>query len=109
MIHICHGSHAVIDFPQENIIIMNTTNPNHIQFSPSEEAFFLNCVGELMKVWASKSGKAGMHISVQNGLADLQLNFQLGSPGDPHLSPQPPPFQKPPRFKTPHYHYLILP
>ena len=54
-----------------------------------------------MKVWASKSGQAGMNISVQNGLANLQLNFQLGSPGDPHLSPQPHPFQKPPRFKTP--------
>ena len=80
---------------------MNNTNPNHIQFTPSEKDFFLNCVGEIMKVWASKSGQAGMNISVQNGIANPQLNFQLGSPGDPHLSPQPHPFQKPPRFKTP--------
>ena len=61
-------------------IKMNTSRP--IPFTMTEEAFLLNCVKEVMKVWATKSGKADMNISVINGMADLQLNFRLGSPRD---------------------------
>ena len=59
-------------------------------YNQTEEVFFLNCVGEVMKVWASKSGKAKVNILVENGLVDLQLGFKLGFPEDPHLSPPPP-------------------
>lgn len=54
-----------------------------------------------MKVWASKSGKAKLNISVENGLVDLQLGFKLGFPEDPHLSPPPPdPHSSHPKYKT---------
>ena len=77
---------------------MNTTNLSPIPFSQTEEAFFLSCVGEVMKVWASKSGQAKLNISVENGMADLQLAFKLGLPGDPHLPNHP---THNPRYKTP--------
>ena len=44
-------------------------------YNQTEEVFFLNFVGEVMKVWASKSGKAKLNILVENGLVDLQLGF----------------------------------
>jgi hypothetical protein len=78
---------------------MNTTTP--IPFNQTEEAFFLNCVGEVMKVWASKTGQATLNISVEKGMVDLQLGFKLGLPGDHHLPPQQYPSQTPPRYKTP--------
>ena len=65
---------------------MKTTSP--ILFNQTEEAFFLNCVGEVMKVWASKSGQAKLNISVENGLVDLQLGFKLGQPENLHIPPQ---------------------
>ena len=78
---------------------MNTTD--QIPFNLTEEAFLLNCTKEVMKVWASKSGKAKMNIIVNNGSVDLQLDFKLGPPRDPHLPPRPHQPQTPPRFKTP--------
>jgi hypothetical protein len=67
----------------------------------TEEVFFLNCVGEVMKVWVSKSGKANLNISVENRLVDLQLGFKLGIPEYPHLSPPPQdPHSSPPKYKT---------
>ena len=81
---------------------MNTTNtPSPIPFTQTEEAFLLNCVGEVMKVWATKSGHANMNIIVENGMVDLKLNFKLGPPGDAHLPPQSVHLQTPPRYKTP--------
>ena len=67
---------------------MNTT-PN-ISYNHTEEAFFLSCVDEVMKVWASKSGQANLKISVEDGKVDLQLGFKLGLPGDVHLAPSQP-------------------
>ena len=60
---------------------------NSTQFSLSEEAFLLNSLREVTKVWASQSGKASFNFSVQDGQAHLQLGFQLGLPGDHHLPP----------------------
>ena len=70
---------------------------NTIPFSLSEEAFLLGSLREVTKVWARASGKASFNFSVQDGQAHLQLGFQLGLPGDPHIPPcaNPPP----PRFK----------
>ena len=79
---------------------MNTTSD--ISFNQTEEAFFLSCVDEVMKVWASNSGQAKLNISVEDGKVDLQLGFKLGLPGDVHLAPsQPFPSHIPPRYKTP--------
>jgi hypothetical protein len=75
------------------------TNPSSIPFNQTEEAFFLSCVGEVIKVWASKSGQAKLNISEENGMADLQLSFKLGLPGDSHLPSYP--NQHPPKYKTP--------
>ena len=72
-----------------------------IPFNLTEEAFLLYSIHEVMKVWASKSGNANMNISVQNGMVDLQLGFQLGPPGDHHLPPQPQNLPIYPRYKTP--------
>jgi hypothetical protein len=52
---------------------MNTPSPK--PFNQTEEAFFLSSIGEVRKVWASKSGQANMNISVINGMVDLQLVF----------------------------------
>ena len=70
---------------------------NSIPFSLSEEAFLLNSLHEVTKVWARATGKATFNLSVQDGQAHLQLGFQLGMPGDPHLPPHQP---SKPRFKT---------
>jgi hypothetical protein len=74
---------------------------NHlpIPFNQTEEAFFLNCVGEVVKIWSTKSGHAKMNILVENGMADIELSFKLGQPEDAHLSPQP--NQTPPKYKSP--------
>ena len=73
-----------------------------IPYNRTEEAFFLSCVDEVMKVWASKSGQASLKISVEDGKVDLQLGFKLGLQGDAHLTPsQPFPCPIPPRYKTP--------
>ena len=57
---------------------MNTPSPNPnspIHFAQTEEAFLLNCVGEVIKIWASKSGKDNMKISVENGMVELNHDF----------------------------------
>ena len=77
---------------------MNATS--QVLFNQTEEAFFLSCVDEVMKVWASQSGQANLNISVENGKVDLQLAFKLGLPGDAHLPPPQHNFN-PPRFKSP--------
>ena len=70
---------------------MNTTN-----FSFSEEAFLLNSLHEVVKVWASGIGKADFSLKIENGTAELQLAFQLGRPCDDHVAP-------------PHHHNLQQP
>ena len=61
---------------------MNTTN-----FSYSEEAFLLNSLHEVVKVWASGKGKADFQLKIKNGTAELQLAFRLGHPSDVHVVP----------------------
>ena len=61
---------------------MNTTN-----FSYSEEAFLLNSLQEVVKVWASGKGKADFQLKIKNGTAELQLAFRLGHPSDVHVVP----------------------
>ena len=60
--------------------MFNTNTP----FNLSEEAFLLTSIREVIKVW-SHHGQANFNLSVKDGKADLQLGFQLGHPGDPHL------------------------
>ena len=65
---------------------MKQTNPGY--FSMTEEAFLLHSLKEVVNIWSSGSGQASFNFSVEDGLASLQLGFQLGRPGDPHFSPQ---------------------
>ena len=62
------------------------TNPGY--FSMTEEAFLLHSLKEVVNVWSSGSGQASFNFSVQEGVASLQLGFQLGRPADPHFLPQ---------------------
>ena len=60
----------------------------------SEEAFLLNSLHEVVKVWARGSGQAKFDLDICDGVAELSLNFKLGHPSDkhcdhPHLAPQP--------------------
>ena len=56
-------------------------------FSPSEEAFLLNSLHEVVKVWASGNGKATFNLKIENGSAELQIAFVLGHPHDVHAVP----------------------
>ena len=51
----------------------------------SEEAFLLSSLHEVVKVWTRGSGQASFNLNVNNGEADLQLNFHLGHPNDEHI------------------------
>ena len=52
---------------------MSTSN-----FSYSEEAFLLNSLNEMVKIWASGNGKADINLKIENGSSELQLVFKLG-------------------------------
>ena len=54
-------------------------------FSVTEEAFLLRSLKEVVNVWARGSGQATFSLNINNGVADLQLGFQLGLPCDAHL------------------------
>ena len=54
----------------------------------TEEAFLLHSLKEVVKIWSRGSGQATFNLSVQDGLASLQLGFQLGRPADSHILPQ---------------------
>ena len=56
-------------------------------FSLTEEAFLLNSLHEIVKIWARGSGKASFSLDVSDGQANLSLGFQLGHPGDQHYDP----------------------
>ena len=66
-------------------------------FSYSEEAFLLNSLHKVVKVWASGNGKADFILKIQNGTADLQLAFKLGRPYDVHVNPHPQHNPQPPQ------------
>ena len=55
-------------------------------FSLSEEAFLLRSLKEVVLVWTRGSGQASFNLTVEDGRANLQLGFQLGSPSDSHLA-----------------------
>ena len=57
------------------------------KFSLTEEAFLLNSLHEIVKIWASGSGKASFSLDVCDGKANLSLGFQLGHPCDQHYDP----------------------
>ena len=56
-------------------------------FNPTEEAFLLNSLHEIVKIWARGSGKASFSLEVSDGQANLSLGIQLGHPGDQHYDP----------------------
>ena len=57
-------------------------------FNLSEEAFILSSLNEVVRVWARGYGQASFNLNIKDGVADLQLGFQLGHPADPHLHQQ---------------------
>ena len=65
-------------------------------YNYTEEAFLLSSLHEMVKVWASGSGKARFNLDICDGLAKLQLNFQLGHPSEAHGDPYLPPNHEPP-------------
>ena len=70
---------------------------NSSSFSYTEEAFLLRSLQEVVMVWKRGIGQANFNLQVKDGKSDIQLSFQLGQPGEPHLYP---PDQKKVRFKT---------
>jgi hypothetical protein len=55
---------------------MNTTNCSY-----SEEAFLLNSLPEVVKVWASGNGKADFQLKIDNGTAEPELQ-KVVEPGN---------------------------
>ena len=53
--------------------------------SMSEEAFLLSSLREVVNIWGRGTGQASFNLTVNEGVADLQLGFKLGMPGDAHL------------------------
>ena len=51
----------------------------------SEEAFLLSSLREVVNIWSRGTGQASFNLTVKEGVADLQLGFKLGMPGDAHL------------------------
>ena len=56
-------------------------------FHPSEKAFLLRSLSEVVLVWHRGTGQAAFNLAVKEGKADLQLSFQLGHPSDTHVQP----------------------
>ena len=54
-------------------------------FNCTEEAFLLRSLKEVVNVWARGHGQASLNLTVTDGVAALNLGFQLGRPSDPHL------------------------
>ena len=59
-------------------------------FSFTEEAFLLSSLHEVVKVWAQGNGQASFALTINEGVADLNLSFQLGHPASQHCDPPPP-------------------
>ena len=64
---------------------MERATPTTSTFTLSEEAFLLSSLSEVVKVWARGSGQANFNLSIDDGVADLQLNFKLGHPTAAHI------------------------
>ena len=56
-------------------------------FNLTEEAFLLDSLHEVVKVWSRGSGQASFNLDISDGAADLKLCFKLGLPGDLHYVP----------------------
>ena len=61
--------------------------PSTSHYSYTEEAFLHSSLQEVVKVWASGSGQAKFEVSIENGVAKLNLSFTLGDPSDLHYKP----------------------
>ena len=70
---------------------------NNLNYNYTEEAFLLSSLHEMVKVWASGSGKARFNLEICDGLAELQLNFKLGHPSEGHCDPYIPHHHQPPQ------------
>ena len=57
----------------------------------SEESFLLCSLHEVLKVWRKGSSQASFNLDIKDGVATLQLNFQLGNPDDLHYDHHVPP------------------
>ena len=57
-------------------------------FSETEEAFLFKNLRNIINVWSGGSGQARINLFVNNGKAELQLNYRLGHPEVSHLPPQ---------------------
>ena len=66
-----------------------TPTTSAFSFTLSEEAFLLSSLSEVVKVWARGSGQANFNLKIDDGVADLQLNFKLGHPTDAHINQEP--------------------
>ena len=51
----------------------------------TEEAFLLSSLKEVVNNRGRGAGQASFNLTVEDGVADLQLNFKLGLPTDAHL------------------------
>ena len=51
----------------------------------NEEAFLLASLKEVVNIWSRGTGHANFNLTIQDGVADLKLRFQLGRPTDPHV------------------------
>ena len=65
-------------------------------FSLTEEAFLLQSLHEIVKIWARGVGKASFSLDVHDGKANLNLGIQLGHPSEQHYDPGDQPKPPPP-------------
>ena len=70
---------------------MQSRRHQDTNFSHTEEAFLLSSLREVVNVWARGYGQASFNLAVRNGVAELNMGFQLGHPADPHLGNLGPP------------------
>ena len=62
---------------------MDKTNVS--TFNLNKEAFLLASLKEVVNIWSRGTGHANFNLTIQDGVADLKLGFQLGRPTDPHV------------------------
>ena len=62
---------------------MDKTNVS--TFNLNKEAFLLASLKEVVNIWSRGTIHANFNLTIQDGVADLKLGFQLGRPTDPHV------------------------
>ena len=63
----------------------------NMNYNYTEEAFLLNSLQEVVKIWGNGKGSSTFNLKVCDGVAELALSFTLGYPSDLHSSPPPQP------------------